>query len=410
MRTPHHRAVLLVVAVALAAVNLRPALTSLSPLVGQLRHELSLSAASVSLLTTLPVLCFGLLASVAPAAARRLGPERALAGCLLVVAAGTLLRGLPYAPPLFLGMALAGAGIALGNVLVPTIIKRSFPDRAGPLTGVSTMSISAGGALAAAATVPIEQRLGGWPPALAVWALPALLAAAIWVAYSVGRPPDAAAGNRSGFAALLRDRLAWQVTVFMGLQSLNFYVLISWLPAVYVSHGLSRADAGLLLSIMQVVGIPVTLTLPVLAARRRSQRPYVIGAVGLAAVGMLGIVLRPLLAAPVWAVSLGLGVGGMFSLTFTFMVLRSGDSVVASQLSAMAQSVGYVLAAVGPLTVGALHDLTGGWRLPLSMVAALYVPLLLAGIGAASPRQVGARRDRPDPGRAQPASPPTPRR
>lgn len=383
------RQALLIAGLVLAALNLRPALTSLSPLVAELRRDLGLSASSVSLLTTLPVLCFGLLAVLAPPLARRIGPERALAVSLLVVAAGTTLRGAGYSATLYLGMALAGTGIALGNVLVPTLIKRRFPHHAGPLTGVSTLAMAAGGALAAAATVPIEEAVGrGWPPALAVWGLPAVVAGVLWIPYALRKRADAVDGRATTFVALLRDRLAWQVTAFMGLQSLNFYVLISWLPAVYVSAGLSKADAGLLLSVVQLVGIPLTLVLPVLAARRPSQRPYAVGAVALTAAGMLGIILWPLAAPFVWAVSLGLGIGGMFALAFTFQVLRSGDSTTASQLSAMAQSIGYVLAATGPLAVGGLYDLTGGWTLPLGIVVALYVPLLLAGLGASAPRVV----------------------
>jgi cyanate permease len=320
------------------------------------------------------------------------GTEAALALMALTIAAGVLVRLLPSVPALYAGTVIAGLGIALGNVLVPAIIKRDFPNRIGPMTGAYTMAISASGGVAAALTVPLEDAIGrDWRAGLAVWALPALVVAAIWV-------PSAIRGAAAAHSArdlarpsprLWRDPVAWRVSAFMGLQSLSFYSLLSWLPALLRSAGIDRAAAGGLLSVMLLVAVPTCLLVPVFAARRPDQRGAVVITVGFVATGLTGLLVAPSALAAVWVTLIGLAQGSLLALAFLFFGIRSPDQEHAAQLAAMAQTVGYVVAAAGPLVVGILREETGGWTAPLVFLLAMLVALLVAGLGAARARQVG---------------------
>lgn len=373
----------------LLTVNLRAAITGISPVLGELRDAFGLSGVGVSVLTTLPVLCLGVFASLAPVLARRLGTEVAIAGSLVLITAGILLRVVAYAPALYLGTVLAGAGIAMGNVLMPAVIKRAFPRRVGSLTGVAMMLMAASGAIAAGLAVPLDHA-GGWRLALAVWAVPSLVAALVWgpLALRGRRTADAAdvpgAAARPADGSLLRSPLAWCVAAFMGLASLMFYVLMSWLPEIMRDAGYAPATAGMMVSVMMIVGIPLGFFVPVFAARLRDQR-VVVAAIGLVmVVGLGGMLLAPS-AGWVWTVVLGIGVGSAFPLAYTLLSLRSPSPSVAARLSGMAQTGGYLLAGVGPLAAGVLHSATGGWDVPLVLLLALIVPEIVFGFLAARP-------------------------
>jgi CP family cyanate transporter-like MFS transporter len=279
-----------------------------------------------------------------------------------------------------LGTIVAGLGIALGNVLVPSLINRDFPERVGPMTGGYTMAISASGAIAAALTVPAENAIGrGWQWGLAVWALPAVAAALIWV------PWISTGGGAAGVGAvpsLWRNRIAWQVTVYMGLQSLLFYSALSWLPTLLRDEGIDREAAGALLSLMLVAGVPTCLLVPVYAARGRDQRPAVAAMLALAALGLTGLLIAPGAAPAVWATLLGFSQGGLLALAFLFFSLRTPDQAHSAQLAAMAQTVGYLVAAAGPLIVGVLRDATDGWTAPIVFLLVVLLPLLAAGLAA----------------------------
>lgn len=380
-------------------MNLRPTLASVPPVLGQLQPALGLSGVTASLLTALPLLCFGLLAPLASTLALRIGPETTVTSCLLLLATGLLLRSGPSAGTLFLGTILAGAAIAVCNVVLPALVKHYFPHRVGLLTGLSTMVMNSGAALAAGVTLPLQHAIGhGWRPALAVWALPVVAALAVWAPLmrrqtSLGA--DGGHGGRGGTARpggsfrLLRNGLAWQVTAFMGLQSLAFYVLLTWLPRIYQTAGLDPVYAGVLLSLVMLIGIPSALLTPVLATRRESQSAHIVVITGLVLAGVLGLLIAPAAAGGiVWAVLLGIGQAGSFALALSCMALRARNSVIAAELSGMAQSLGYLLAASGPLIFGVIHDLAGGWRLSLIFLAAMIVPMILAGAGAGRDRQV----------------------
>jgi MFS transporter, CP family, cyanate transporter len=374
-------------AIVFTALNLRTAVASVPPLLDELRDDVPLSAAGAGVLTTLPVVCMSVGSPLAPRLASRIGTEAAVVALGLTMVAGIALRLVPGVGPLFAGTIVAGLGIALGNVLVPSLIKRDFPAQVGLMTGGYTMAISASGALAAGLTVPVEDAIGhGWRPALAVWAIPALVAATIWVPW-IARSRAAATGTP--LPSLWRDRLAWQVTAFMGLQSLLFYTCLSWLPALLRAEGIERGAAGALLSVMLLTAIPTCLLVPVLASRARDQRATIAVTIAVYAAGLTGLLVAPDTAPALWATLLGFAQGSMLALIFLLFGLRAPDQEHAAQLSAMAQTVGYALAAAGPLLIGVLRDATGDWTAPIAVLLAVLVPLLVVGMAAGRARQVG---------------------
>jgi CP family cyanate transporter-like MFS transporter len=377
--------------VVVAAVSLRGPIVAVSPVLGSIRADTGMSAALAGALTALPVICFGAFAPLAPRLARRFGIEAALAGALALLAAGVLLRLPTPTAALFAGTVLVGAGIAAANVLLPALVKRDFPGHVGLMTGVYVAVFSTGASLAAGATVPLREATGiGWRPALAVWAIPAALAALMWLP-RVGRADRRRRADRPVPAVgwMWRDRLAWEVTLFMGLQSLGFYATAAWLPTIFVDEGVGAAAAGVLLAVATVVSVPASLAVPVLAARVPSQRRYVVAIMALCAAGMVGLLVAPTAAPGLWMVLLGLGQGAAIGLALTFIGLRAPDEGHASELSSMAQAIGYGLAALGPVALGTAHDLTGGWTIPVGMLVVLLVPQLLAGLGAARDLHVG---------------------
>jgi CP family cyanate transporter-like MFS transporter len=377
-----------VLAVVLVAVNLRPAVAGVGPVLPDLRDGLSLSGAATAVLTTLPVLCFGLLATAAPRLGRRYGIETVLVGAMAALAIGVLGRVLDGAPALFAGTVVAGGAIAIGNVLLPPLIKRDFPDRTAPMMGVYSMAVSGTAAVAAGAAVPLAGASGlGWRGALGVWAVPAAVAALVWLPRSRGhtRPPSTPAAR-----SLLRDPLAWQLTIYFGLQSLSFYAMLGWLPSMYRDFGASPAMAGFLLSLAGLVQIPVSLVLPGLAGRARTQVGYAVGGTALIGAGLAGVLLAPMAAPYLWVVLVGLGQGACFALGLNLFVLRTRRIADTARVSAMAQSIGYTLCAFGPLLVGLLHDVTGSWTVPLVLLLVLLVPQVVTGALAGRDRAVGA--------------------
>jgi CP family cyanate transporter-like MFS transporter len=387
------RGVLLVVGIVLLAANLRSALTSAAPLIGQIRTDTGISNGIAGLLTTLPLVAFGVLSPVAPRLARRFGMERVLLASLLLLAAGILLRSAGPVAVLFLGTAVLGAAIVVGNVLLPALVKREYPERVGLMTSVYSTALGITGALAAGVSVPLAQLTGmGWRGSLALWALPAFLAAGAWVPQLCrsDQPENVSAQTSLGVSDLWRSALAWQVTLFMGLQSLTYYVTLTWLPEILQEDGMSAARAGWMLGITQAVAIVSIFFAPVIAGRRPSQRGVVVAAVGLSGAGTLGLLVAGTTASALWVVLLGLGQGACFSLALMFFALRAPDSQHAAALSGMAQTFGYLFAAGGPFLFGVLRDATQAWTVPLALLFAFTVCLLIAGLGAARDAHVAA--------------------
>jgi len=376
-----HKPWLLLLGLVLVALNLRPALSSMAPVLGQVSDGLGLSAAQAGLLTTLPVLCLGLFAPLAPMLARRLGSERVVLGILATLALGIVLRSVLGTTGLFLGSLVAGASIGIIGVLLPGIVKRDFPQHAGTLTGVYTMALCLGAAMAAGATVPLAHALGdNWAPALGFWMLPAVLAMLVWL-------PQARNGHGVHKVAyrvrgLWRDPLAWQVTLYMGLQSSLAYIVFGWLPSILIGRGLSPTQAGLVLSGSVIMQLVSSLAAPWLATRGRDQRLAIVVVMLVTLCGLFGCLYAPLSGLWGWAVLLGLGQGGTFALALTLIVLRSRDAHVAANLSSMAQGVGYTLASMGPFAVGLVHDLTGGWNALGWVFGVLGAGAIVFGLGA----------------------------
>ncbi len=374
---------LLAMSLLLIAFNLRPVFGSLSVVLPEIMRDTGLSATGASLLTTLPVFCLGLFAAPAPALARRFGMERALLGAMLLICVGTLLRLSGNLPLLFLSSALAGIGIAIGNVLLPGLVKRDFPRHSAMMTGLYTLAICAGASAATAFTVPLEKNLfqGAWAPALASWALPAAVVMVLWLPFALStqhRP--ATVGTKAG--SLWRDRLAWEVTGFMGLQSSLAYIVMSWLAPILRERGLDSTSAGYVVAASIMTQLLTCLITPPIAARCKDQRGLAVGMAVLILTAMLALIFAPLSGRWVWAVLLGLGQGGSFALALSLIVMRSANAQVTAQLSAMAQGWGYVLAACGPLLVGLLRGWTGGFESAALLLVVVTVGMAWCGWGA----------------------------
>ncbi|MDB6144728.1 MAG: transporter [Pseudomonas sp.] len=375
------RAWFLLLGLVLVALNLRPALSSMAPMLSEVSGTLGLSAAKAGLLTTLPVLCLGLFAPLAPILARRFGSERVVLGILLTLAGGIILRSSFGEVGLFAGSVLAGASIGIIGVLLPGIVKRDFAKQAGAMTGVYTMALCLGAAIAAGSTVPLSHYFdNSWAMGLGFWIVPALLAAVVWL-------PQARKGHGLHHVAyrvrgLLRDRLAWQVTLYMGLQSSLAYIVFGWLPSILIDRGLSPTQAGVVLSGSIILQLVSALTAPWLATRGKDQRLGILVVMVLTLGGLFGCLYAPIEGLWGWAILLGLGQGGTFSLALTLIVLRSRDAHVAANLSSMAQGFGYTLASLGPFAVGLVHDVTGGWNGVGWIFGVIGLAAIVFGLGA----------------------------
>jgi CP family cyanate transporter-like MFS transporter len=382
------RSALLVAGFVLAALNLRPAIAGISPLLDEIMKDAGLTPAGGGAITTVMIVCLGVCGPVAPLLARRIGLDRTLLVGRVVLAAGVLLRAADGVATLYAGAAVAATAIAVMNVAMPGIVKQHFPDRVNLLTGVYSSAIVAGAASASARVIPVEHATGyGWRGVSALLAVPALAAALLWLPQALGRQAGGQNGPRP-FGVVLRSRVTWYVTAMMGLQSFTFYVMLTWLPTIFLDAGLPADQAGYLLSVTNLVQVGATLLVPVLAGRRRSLVPFVMAAGLLTVAGYLGMLLAPV-AAPwlpwLWMAVLGIGQGASFALALLLIALRAPDPTSVTALSAVAQSVGYALAALGPVLFGLLRQVSGGWSVPLLMGLGVLVVQLAAGWLAGRP-------------------------
>ncbi|MGW5048155.1 CynX/NimT family MFS transporter [Streptomyces griseoluteus] len=381
-----------IVGIVLAALNLRPAITSLGALLEEVRDGLGMSGGVAGLLTSVPPLCFALFGATAPRLARRFGPGAVVCAGMTAITAGLLIRPYIGSTAGFLAAsALALMGIALSNVLMPVIVKRWFPDRVGTMTGLYSMALALGTAVAAAVTVPMTGALGGhWQSGLAVWAVLAGIAVLPWlplVRERVPAPvpvPGAEAGPRLRIA---RSRTAWALAVFFGLQATAAYITMGWMPQIFRDAGVPAGTAGVLLAVTMVMGVPLAFVIPRLASRLPHQGPIVLvlGACGLA--GYAGLYLAPAAGAWAWAVLLGVA-NCAFPLALTMVGMRARTGPGVAQLSAFAQSTGYLLSIPGPLLVGVLYQRSGGWGVPIALMAALMLPQMAVGFLAGRDRIV----------------------
>jgi MFS transporter, CP family, cyanate transporter len=416
--TARQGAALLVIGVLVLAVNMRSAITSLPPIFPELESALHISAASLSLLAAIPVLCFGVFSGAGAPLSRRFGEERVLGTALALLAVGLLLRSLSPASLLFPGTVVAGAAIALLNVLLPSLVKRRMPDRAGLVIGLYLLMLSAGAILASLLAVPVFTAAGSGTTAgsasvrisLGLWAGPAILAAALWLPQlryrtlpddarpdetrpseagtAAGSAVRASSGRPAGVLAMRRSALAWQVTLFMGLQSLSYYATLSWFPTMFRDRGVSAIHAGYLLALMNLGNAVTCLLIPVLAHRAADQRKLAAVAMLATGGGIAGAVFGPAGLAPAAILLLGLGQGATLGLGIFYTMARAPDPVTAASLSAFAQGAGYLIASTGPLAIGFLHDATGGWTAPGLVLLGVALLQLITGWLAGRARTV----------------------
>jgi CP family cyanate transporter-like MFS transporter len=393
--------------------NLRGAITSLPPVFPELQDSLRLSSATISILAATPVICFGIVSGFAASLARRAGEERVLLGAIIALVIGLVARGAAPAALLFPGTILASGAIAVMNVLLSSLIKRRWPERAGFLIGLYITALSAGAIVGSLVSVPLWQGTGGSVALTLGWvAAPAALGVLLWLpqARTGQRPapapvpaseadpaPEPAHPGRvppvRGRVAVHRYALTWYVTVFMGMQSLVYYATLSWLPTMLRDRGESAAGAGDLLALMGVGNLAVSLLVPMAAQRMRSQGTLVVPTVIAIAGGLAALLYLPLGGAAAWALILGAGQNAALALAIFFTAARAPDAVAAASLSSLTQAVGYLLASAGPLEVGLLHSVTGSWNLPVAVLLVLCVVMLAAGLLAARPRMLPAALD-----------------
>lgn len=390
-----HAPLALVLAVCLVAVNMRPTITSIGPLLEQIGADTGLGTGILGLLAAVPLATWALVSPFAHEVGRRFGMSRVVLWSLLLLTVGTLVRSLPGpVASLWIGTALIGVALAIANVLMPAVVKREFPARVPAMMAVYTALLGGAGAVASGVAVPVSQwgaaATGGdgWRLSLLITGGAVLpIAVIVWIVATRGRGgrPSSAAG--AGHArGIWGDRTAWLVAAYMGFQSATFYILVTWLATIAVSTGRSAIAAGVDVMIYQAGAVVGALVVPVLL-RGRAARWVPAALPVVALLGTAGLIVAPE-GLPGWVIVLGPASGASLGVSLTLMAQRARDHHGASALSGMAQSVGYLMAAAGPVLFGALHSVTDAWVLPLLLVAAVLVGQTLSGMAAGRERYV----------------------
>ncbi|CAM3551989.1 MULTISPECIES: CynX/NimT family MFS transporter [Saccharibacillus] len=376
---------LLLAGILLVAANLRTHITSLSPIIDTIRGALSLSNTMAGFLTTLPLLAFALLSPFVAKWARRYGAERLIFVSLVLIVIGSLFRPFGGIVPLMAGTFLIGLAVAVFNVLLPSIIKREFPLKVGVMTGLYSIMMGIFASAAAAISVPISNTGIGWRGSLLIWTILSAIGLIVWLpqlrrntrAANTGAPD---VPKRS----IWRSPLAWMVTVNMGMQSSVYYIMVAWMPNMMHAQHLDPVIGGYMLSLFQMLMIPINFIAPIIASKVKDQRPLIVMTSAFYVVGIFGFLYAngslPIIIAAI--VFFSLSGGFSFSLIMMFFSLRTKNASEAADLSGMAQSVGYLLAGCGPLLYGTLHDATGGWQIPYYVMFGIVAVYLVTGLGA----------------------------
>jgi len=390
--------VLVLVAILLLSLNLRPAAVSVGPVLDELRDSLDMGPASAGLLTSLPVLAFAIFGALAPAAARRLGPHRVTMLALLGVVVGLAGRAAARQEVVFLALSLmAVAGMAMANVLIPSLVRLHFPDRIGLVTGLYTTALAAGLTGSFLLTVPVADALGSWRWGLGIWALLALVCVVPWFGLVAHDDRLTSPEGTIGFLDVARTRLGWAMVLFFGLQSMQAYAVFGWFATLWRDADFGAATASALVGVVAAVSIPLSLWVPQLVARPGDQRWVLVVIIACYPIAYLGLIAAPHSLAVLWALVLGVALA-TFPVILTLIGLRTRTSAATAALSGFTQSAGYLLSAIGPFGIGLLHEATDGWTVPLVVMASLSIPLFLVGMYVGRPAHIEDQlRDRSEP-------------
>lgn len=393
MDQKHKKTVLLlVIGIIFLATTLRSPLTSVGPIIAYIRDDLGISNVLAGFITTIPLIAFALISPIAPKIARRFGMELTLFFSIILLAFGIIMRSLGNTSLLLFGTALIGIAIAFGNVLIPSLIKLKFPLQVGLLTAIFTLSMNFSSTIGAGISYPIAANTTlGWQGALGCWAILTIIAALIWLpqiknAKRIKENTEPAVTGRS--KSILSNPLTWTVTLCMGLQSLLFYTTAAWIPEIMQSQGISADKSGWMLSLMQFAQLPLTFLTPILASRMKDQRPLVAFFSLLYVIGFVGLLVGNSSLSIVWMIILGFAGGASFSFAMMLFTLRTRTPMEAAELSGTAQSFGYLLAAIGPVLFGFLHDATASWSMPIILFIATAIVLFVVGMHAGKDRFV----------------------
>ncbi|AIF44194.1 MFS transporter [Virgibacillus sp. SK37] len=383
--------VLLFIGIIVVAFNLRPAITSIGPLIGIIRDDIGLSNWSVGLLTSLPLIAFAVMSPIVPKLANRYSNERIMLVGLILLAIGVCTRSISLIFLLFAGTLFVGLGIAICNVLLPGVIKDKFPTKVALMTSLYSTAMGIFAAAASGLSIPIASGMGlGWKLALLIWSLPAIAGIFIWIYLNKKNNQEqteeinyiSPSNNR-----MWKSPLAWHVAAFMGLQSFLFYVTISWLPEILHDYGMDIAHAGWMLSMMQFIGLPASFFVPVIAGKFKSQRPIVVVMAACSVSGYGGLLLgNSYVMLVISTIIIGIALSGTFALALAFLGMRARNAKQAAELSGMAQALGYVLAAAGPIFIGYLYDLTHLWAVPL--LTLIIIAIMVMGFGLSAGRDI----------------------
>ncbi|MGF2055884.1 CynX/NimT family MFS transporter [Vagococcus fluvialis] len=380
---------LLLLGIIMIATNLRAPITSVGPLVGTITNSLNLTGAQAGLITTLPLIAFAIISPIAPKLARKFGTETTILGALILIILGLSIRYLPSISTLFLGTAILGCGIAVGNVIIPSIVKQEFQNQSGLVTGIYSVSMNLTGAIASGVSIPLIEKLGWtWNQAFSLWIILAALALLAWLPQLKNKKaiPDVNVVDTNN--SIWHSSLAWSVSLFMGIQSFIFYVLVAWLPEMLISQGIPSSKSGGMLSLLQLTLLPTTFIIPIIAEKRPNQKSLVVISFALFTLGISGLMFSSLTVISLSIIAIGIAGGIAFSLSMMFFNLRTSTPKEAADLSGMAQSIGYILAAVGPFLFGLLHDLTNNWQSSLFLLIGMTIILLFVGLNAGSSKKV----------------------
>lgn len=380
---------LLTIGVILVAANLRAPLTSAGALVSFIRDDFGISNALAGSITTLPLIAFAVLSPFAPKIANKIGMERTIALSLMFLILGMVVRSSSGIELLFIGTLLIGLAIAIGNVLMPGIVKMNFPHKIGLMTGIYAIVMNVFGALGSGLSIPFATSINlGWRGALAIWIILAIITLIIWLPQLKRKMQPNRQLRNQQLGNLFKSPLAWKITIFMGAQSLIFYTFITWLPTILTSNGFDIHLAGWGVFIFQFASIPFTFIIPVIADKMKDQVLLATLSSGIILMGIIGLLAGLSSLSILWVILLGVGNGSAFALAMMFYTLRTNDGFQAAELSGMAQSFGYLLAASGPILVGGLQDISGSWTLPLTLMIFVSIILIITGIASGKNRQV----------------------